>query len=128
MKSLRGKGQYQSVNSKHEYSVEVLSYYGEKEKLFYALSLSLDIVGAGASELEAINNFNDLLEDFVKYVCSKQTIASELIRMGWDVKIKGNNEFTAKSPTIEDLKSNPDWADIWSKNPKINNRQVEFAL
>ncbi len=127
MKQFLAKGNHKSGHIDHVYEIQVLSYFDEDEQVYYAICPALDIVGGGKTEEEAITSFNISLDEFVKYTCNKRTIARELMRLGWEVHLKGRNHFKAKSPSVEELKNNPEWAEVWAKAPHVANRTVQLA-
>ena len=56
---------------------------------------ALDISGYGHSEPEAFDSFQTSLGEFFRYTLNKNTLLSELIRMGWNIK---NSKTKAMTP------------------------------
>jgi len=128
MKQGLADGNLTGLTGAHKFSIPVLSYFDGDDGCFYFVAPSLDIVGAGKTETEAQTSFEIMFEEFAKYTSNKKTIKNELFRLGWEVDLLKKKSFVAKGPTIEELRSNPDWAEIWQKNPRITNREITLAL
>ena len=56
---------------------------------------ALDISGYGHSEPEAFDSFQTSLGEFFRYTLNKNTLLSELMRMGWNIK---NSKTKAMTP------------------------------
>jgi hypothetical protein len=115
-------GKIKSLQSHFTFDVAVLLYVDEG--YFYAVAPALDIVGAGKTERQATQSFETVLDEFIKYSFNKRTLLQELKKLGWEVPDNYAKKFKAKWPELDELKKDPAWAPIWTKNPKVRGHKV----
>jgi hypothetical protein len=71
----------------------------------------LDLYGYGHTLTEAKKSFQIVLEEFLKFTIEKNTLVSELKRLGWKIY---NNDHMAEPPDIcEIISKNENFHDLW---------------
>ena len=100
-----------SPKSKGRLEVSLDLYLFEEDNIHYAYCPQLDLNGYGKTEPEAKKSFAITIEEFFRYTLNKETLISELKRLGWKI-----NKKQWLSPELEDLlKENEDFNDILHK-------------
>jgi len=75
---------------------------------------SLDIQGYGNDNKEARDSFAIALEEFLKYTIHKNTLFSEMKKMGW--KIKSKNKPMIPPDLSDSLKKNENFTRIFNQH------------
>ena len=98
-------------NSGGNVKAKIILFSFKEEENFIVYSPHLDVSGYGKTEKEAMESFNHCLGVFLDYTVNKNTLHSELIHLGWQLK-KG----TAKTPKKVNA---PSWSDLLKKNTSL---------
>ena len=72
----------------------------EEDKVWFAYLPSLDLNGYGKTEIEAKESLSIVLDEFLRYTLNKNTLLSEMKRLGWQIKSKKKPML---APEISDL-------------------------
>lgn len=64
-------------------TVQLLLLLWGDDAVNYVYSPQLDLTGYGYNEVEAKESFNHQLEEFISYSLNKNTLLSELKKLGW---------------------------------------------
>lgn len=72
----------------------------EEDKIWFAYLPSLDLTGYGNNEIEAKESLTVVLDEFFRYTLNKNTLISEMKRLGWQIKSKKK---PMHAPEISDL-------------------------
>lgn len=72
----------------------------EEDKVWFAYLPSLDLNGYGKTETEAKESLGIMLDEFLRYTLNKNTLLSEMKRLGWQIKSKKKPML---APEISDL-------------------------
>jgi predicted RNase H-like HicB family nuclease len=102
--------------------VSVITYNGDNSIIAYCPSLEL--VGCGYTETEALESFNIVLDEYIKYTTENGTLIADLEEHGWT--IKGGRNFTPPK-TLELLQRNKDFDEIVNKCD-YKKRNLSFAI
>jgi hypothetical protein len=102
--------------------VGIITFNGDHSIIAYCPSL--DLTGCGYTEHEALESFNIVLEEYLKYTTEHGTLIADLEEHGW--KIKGSGKFTP--PKIsESLQRNKDFDNIVN-NYDFKKQNLSFAI
>jgi len=101
--------------------VSVITYNGDNSIIAYCPSLEL--VGCGYTETEALESFNIVLEEYLRYTTENGTLIADLEEHGWTVKGGG---FTPPK-TLELLQRNKDFNEIVN-NYDFKKQNLSFAI
>jgi len=102
--------------------VGVITYNGDNSIIAYCPSL--DLVGCGYTENEALESFNIVLEEYLRYTTENGTLIADLEEHGW--KIKGSGKLTPPK-MLETLQKNKDFDDIVN-NCEFKKQNLSFAI
>ena len=87
-------------DNKKDVVFEVSIFLWEEDAVFYVYSPALDLTGYGLTKKEARESFETVLHEFIVYTHNKETIFTELEKLGWAVN-KRKRRFV--SPEMEDM-------------------------
>ena len=68
--------------------LEVPLVYFQEDGINYAYIPAFDLTGYGKTEEEALNSIGIILDEFLRYTLSKNTLLLELRRLGWKIRSK----------------------------------------
>jgi len=102
--------------------VGVITYNGDNSIIAYCPSLEL--VGCGYTEHEALESFNIVLEEYIRYTTENGTLIEDLEEHGW--KVKDNGKLTPPK-MVESLKKNKDFDEIVN-NYDFKKQNIPFAI
>ena len=100
--ALNFKGKFTALMgaAKADVSVNLVQFKQDKSYVLYAPAL--EVYGYGRTIDEAKESFVTSVEEFIRYTLNKNTLKSELKRLGW--KVKGTkNKRTFKTPDFAQL-------------------------
>jgi hypothetical protein len=102
-------------------SLQVLCF--EEDKIHYAYMPSFDLTGYGNTEDEAKQSLTVVLDEFLRYTLNKNTLFTEMQRLGWKIKSRKTPIY---APKVSDLiTTNDQLKDIVnSKEYTTSNYQV----
>jgi predicted RNase H-like HicB family nuclease len=117
--NLEGEKKYGTHSVK--VSLQVLCF--EEDNIYYAYMPSFDLTGYGNTEEEAQQSLTVVLDEFLRYTLSKNTLFIEMQRLGWKIKSKKKPMY---APQMSDLiNTNDQLKDIVnSKQYTTSNYQV----
>lgn len=98
MQNLKISGDKQIGKNVVKLDLQVLLF--EEENTWFAYMPSLDLTGYGHSEIEAKESLTIVLDEFLRYTLNKNTLFSEMKRLGWQIKSKKK---PMRAPEISDL-------------------------
>lgn len=85
---------------KNSINFELPLFLFEEDNVWFAYLPSLDLNGYGETEVEAKESLNIVLDEFLRYTLNKDTLLSEMKRLGWQIKSKKK---PMHAPAISDL-------------------------
>ena len=92
------KGNFRNKGSKVDFNLPVIKF--KEDDVFFLYSPALDLTGYGVTEKEAQKSFEETLGQFLDYSTKKNTLLSELRKLGWKVSKK-----QLRSPSLVDMLS-----------------------
>ena len=102
--------------------VGVITFNGDNSIIAYCPSL--DLTGCGYTENEALESFNIVLEEYLRYTAENGTLIEDLEEHGW--KMQGRGKLTP--PKIsESLQRNKDFDNIVD-NYDFKKQSLSFAI
>jgi len=102
--------------------VDVITYSGDNSIIAYCPSLEL--VGCGYTENEALESLNIVLEEYIRYTTELGTLIEDLKEHGW--KIKNGGKLTPPK-MLESLQKNKDFDEIVN-NCDFKKQNISFAI
>ncbi len=110
MENLKFKGDFASNGERVNLDISLFEF--EEDGVMFVYSPGFDLSGYGKTRAEARASFEIAVQEFFKYTLNKNTLISELKRLGWDVKMtKKKGRF--KAPDLASQISKNDYlADI----------------
>ena len=119
MSQFKFSGTLKSNEFTIDVNVPVISFTDEKSQVFYCPAL--DLGGYGDNDNEARDSFQVVLEEFLTYTIHKNTLISELKRLGWTVR--KNKRKPMIPPEMSDLlRDNENFTNIF----KLRNYCIQF--
>ena len=102
--------------------VGVITFNGDHSIIAYCPSL--DLTGCGYTEPEALESFNIVLEEYLRYTAENNTLIADLEEHGW--KIKGSGKLIPPNLS-ESLHKNKDFNNIVN-NYDFKKQNLSFAI
>jgi len=102
--------------------IGVITYNGDNSIIAYCPSLEL--VGCGYTEREALESFNIVLEEYIRYTIENGTLIEDLKEHGWIIKDRGK---ITPPKTLELLQKNKDFDEIVN-NYDFKKQNISFAI
>lgn len=114
-------------NGNQNVEVNLSIFLWEENNVHFIYAPALDLTGYGNTIIDAKENFNCVLEDYIRYTSNKKTIFKELEKLGWLVN-KPKKRVIA--PDFEDLlKDNKHFNDLFrTKNLVHDSSNINLAL
>ncbi len=126
MAKYQHEAQFQSNNININTLLQLFSFKDENSVVVY--SPALDLCGYGTDEQEAKLSFNIVLEEFIKYTTNKNTLISELEKLGWSIKGGKKNPKLSAPDITHMLVTNDELARIFNKKEfKKFEQKISFA-
>lgn len=97
---LRYDARYKTKDSEVT-ATNVIVFFFKEDNAHIAYSPALDLSGYGYTEDEAKDSFEVALKQFIEITTKKNTLLSELKRLGW--RLKGKDFKLVKAPPLEEL-------------------------
>lgn len=97
--------QHLKISGKKHYGKSTINFdlplflFGE-DKIWFACLSSLDLTGYGNNDVEAKESLSITLDEFFRYTLNKNTLLSEMERLGWQIESKKK---PMHAPDISDL-------------------------
>ena len=101
--------------------VGVITFNGDNSIIAYCPSL--DLTGCGYTEQEAIESFNIVLEEYIKYTTEHDTLIADLEEHGWRI----NNGKITPPKISKSLQKNKDFDNIVN-NYDFKKQNMSFAI
>lgn len=113
MANYQHEARFQGGNLKINTSLQLFSFKDDSSVVVY--SPALDLCGYGKDEQEAKLSFNVVLEEFIKYTTNKNTLITELEKLGWLIKGSKKNPKLSAPDITSMLVTNEELARIFNK-------------
>lgn len=97
-KSFFGKLLNRNSDSSVTLQVDILEY--EEDGIHYVYCPALDLIGYGGSAAESRSSWKTVLEEYVNYTVNKNTLAADLQKHGWIIKINSKKKKEFLPPTF----------------------------
>ncbi len=107
--SLNIQGNFRNKGNKVEFSLPIIKF--TEANVYFYYTPALDLTGYGNTEEEAQASFEETLGQFFDYTTNKNTLASELRKLGWKI---GKRKLSIPS-LPEMLKENKYLAEIFEQ-------------
>lgn len=106
-------------------NLDIISFDEEGTRICY--SPALDLSGYGLNEEEAKKSYEVSLKEFLRYTTNKNTLITELKKLGWEVKGRKNSR-TFKPPYLDQLFKNREYLSDIVRNKNFSRTTRDIAL
>ena len=112
---------------KNGYKIRLSLIEFEEDGVTIIYAPALDLSGYGNTEIEAKESFNIVMEEFLQYTHSKNTLNGVLSELGWEIKVSSKNAKYSPPKNSDLVDKNPLYKEILDKKQyKVFSKEVKF--